>query len=226
MKKIYNTEELIEFLNSERESLARTGKSKLSPPKGDWHPALKNIIGTERLQQTEFYHDIREEVWKYQAFHNISAIVWKKVDILGQTLRYPDTDSQLLLRVEDIELMQRHKNKVFDYWQKVTVGMNLLRSVGANAHEPISRDFVKILSALSEWATISTARFDQQAKSWQLDPENPEINLQLGCGDSEIIDDEEWIIAFPPDRNNTVRHSRPTVLSTYRSCEVGMAALN
>ena len=197
--KIYNTEELIEFLKSERESLARTGSCQLSTLEGDWHPAIKNIIGTEGIQQTKSYYDYREQLWKYQVTHNISGIVWKKVDILGQTLQYPDTDSQLLLLLEDIELMQRYKDQVFAYWQQVTAGMDLLRSVGANDYEPISRDFVKIMSDLSEWATISTTRFDHQAKSWRLDSENPEINLQLSYGDSGNIYDEEWIIAFTPD---------------------------
>lgn len=199
MMKIYNTEELIEFLKSEPEVLAKPGKSKLSPPEGDWHSATKNIIGTERLQQPESYYDYREQLWKYQVFHGISGIVWKQIDILGQTLHYPDTDSRLLPLPEDIELMQRYKNQVFAYWQQVTAGMDLLRLVGGNDYEPISRDFVKIMSDLSEWATISTTRFDHQAKSWRLDPEDPEINLQLGYGDPENIDDEELIIAFPPD---------------------------
>lgn len=199
MMKIYNTEELIKILKSEREAVLTTGKSKLSAPEGDWHPAIKTIIGTEEIKQIESYHDLREQVWVYQALHSISGVVWKQVNILGQTLRYPDIDSQLLSRLEDIELMQCYKNQVFDYWQQVTAGMDLLRSVGANNYEPISRDFVKILSAQSEWAIIFTARFDYQAKSWLLDPENPEINLQLGCGDPKNIDDEESIIAFPPD---------------------------
>lgn len=171
----YNTEDLIRILAVERRACMNGQRLNLAvSPSGS--PFLDKFLRSEGLQKFSAYNDFRASVHCYQREHGVSGIVWQTQMIKGQQLRFPKIDDQLIALPEDLELLKASKIQVYEFWQNITVGMDLYLSLNAGKfHQQIVSLYVDRIVQRSEWASLSHQGADQTL----------EIILQLGWGQPE-----------------------------------------
>jgi hypothetical protein len=172
MSKVYTTEQLIQILRSEREACL-TGKRLKLAVTVSGNPLIDQFIKTDGLQKFTAYQDFKATIHEYQREHQVSGIVWREVTVKGKTLRYPEVDAQLIALSSDIETLKAAKNSILEFWNEVTVGMDLYLSFShGKTYQQIIKADVDRIAQRTEWTSL-----------WKWENTNfLEIILHLGWG--------------------------------------------
>ncbi|MGH8003007.1 MAG: hypothetical protein ACREPR_27135 [Brasilonema sp.] len=175
MSKVYTTEQLIQILRSERQACL-TGKRLKLAVTVSGNPVIDQFIRTDGLQKFTAYEDFKATIHDYQNSHQVSGIVWREVTVKGKTLRYPEVDAQLMALPSDIETLKAAKNSILEFWNEVTLGMDLYLSFNhGKQHQQVIKADVDRISQRTEWTSL-----------WKSENTNfLEIILQLGWGKPE-----------------------------------------
>ncbi|KAB8319813.1 hypothetical protein SD81_013515 [Tolypothrix campylonemoides VB511288] len=175
MSKVYTTEQLIQILRSERQACL-TGKRLKLAVTVSGNPVIDQFIRTDGLQKFTAYQDFKATIHEYQREHQVSGIVWREVTVKGKTLRYPEVDAQLIALSSDIETLKAAKNGVLQFWNEVTVGMDLYLSCNhGKTYQQIIKADVDRIAQRTEWTSL-----------WKWENTNfLEIILHLGWGKPE-----------------------------------------
>ncbi|MFQ4142872.1 hypothetical protein [Chlorogloeopsis sp. ULAP02] len=175
MSKVYTTEELIKILSVERQACLKGDRLKLEI-KVSGNPVIDQFIRTDGLQKFTAYQDFKAAIHDYQRKYQVSGIVWREVTVKGKTLRYPEVDSQLIALSDDLDILKAAKNSVLEFWDTVTVEMDLYLSVNhGKQYQQIIKVDVDRIAHRTEWASLCSFE-----KSHFL-----EIVLQMGWGQPE-----------------------------------------
>jgi len=124
MSKVYSTQELIEILADERQACLKGKRLKLEV-KVSGNPVIDQFIRTDGLQKFTAYQDFKAAIHDYQRENQVSGIIWREVTVKGQTLRYPEVDSELIALTSDLEILKAAKNSILEFWYEVTREMDL-----------------------------------------------------------------------------------------------------
>ncbi|WP_414588243.1 hypothetical protein [Scytonema sp. PCC 10023] len=175
MSKVYTTEQLIQILRSERQACL-TGKRLKLAVTVSGNPVIDQFIRTDGLQKFTAYQDFKATIHEYQREHQVSGIVWREVAVKGKTLRYPEVDAQLIALSSDIETLKAAKNDILEFWNEVTVGMDLYLSCNhGKTYQQIIKADVDRIAHRTEWTSL-----------WKWENTNfLEIILHLGWGQPE-----------------------------------------
>ncbi len=175
MSKVYTTQELIEILADERQACLKGKRLKLEV-KVSGNPVIDQFIRTDGLQKFTAYQDFKAAIHDYQRENQVSGIIWREVTVKGQTLRYPEVDSELIALISDLEILKAAKNSILEFWYEVTREMDLYLSFNnSKQHEQIIRLDVERIAQRTEWASL-----------WKWENSSfLEIILQLGWGKPE-----------------------------------------
>lgn len=175
MSKIYNTQELIEILESERQACLKGQRLKLEISVSG-NSVIDPFIKTEGLQRFTAYQDFKTSIHQYQQEHQVSGIVWQNITIKGRNLHYPEIDSQLIAIKSDLEILKKAKKSIVEFWYLVTNDMELYLSFSnGKKHEKISKIDIERINKRTEWANLI---------KWE-NHNFLEIILQLGWGKPE-----------------------------------------
>ncbi len=175
MSKVYTTEELIQILTEERKACL-TGKRLKLDVKVSGNPVIDQFIKTEGLQKFTAYQDFKAAIHQYQREHQVSGIVWRQVNVKGESLRFPEVDGQLIALENDLKILKSTKNSILEFWYQVTVGMDFYLSVSnGKQYQKIIIEDIKRIDHRSQWASL-----------WKWEKSDfLEIILQLGWGKPE-----------------------------------------
>ncbi|NJL64391.1 MAG: hypothetical protein HC903_24410 [Methylacidiphilales bacterium] len=175
MTKVYTTKELIQILASERQACLKGERLKLDVTVSG-SPILDQFIQAEGLQKFTAYQDFKAAIHQYQCENNVSGIIWREVTVKGKKLSYPEVDGQLIALASDIEILKAVKNEVLEFWESVTVGMDLYLSINqGKLHQQVEKEDYLHIAKRTEWSGLLVYE-----KSEFL-----EIVLQLGWGQPE-----------------------------------------
>ncbi|HLO83514.1 MAG TPA: hypothetical protein VK203_00695 [Nostocaceae cyanobacterium] len=175
MTKIYTTQELISILANERQACLKGERLKLEVTVSG-NPVIDQFITTEGLQKFTAYQDFKSAIHTYQQENQVSGIVWKDITIKGQTLHYPEVDTQLIALPSDLEIIKTAKNSILEFWYTVTTDMDLYLSFNnGKDYQQIFNIDVERIGQRTEWATLC---------KWE-NTNFLEIILQLGWGKPE-----------------------------------------
>jgi hypothetical protein len=175
MTKIYTTQELISILAAERQACLKGERLKLEVTVSG-NPVIDQFIPTEGLQKFAAYQDFKSAIHIYQQENQVSGIVWKEITIKGQTLHYPEVDTQLIALPSDLEIIKNAKNSILEFWSNVTRDMDLYLSFNnGKDYQQILNIDVERIAQRTEWATLF---------KWE-NINFLEIILQLGWGKPE-----------------------------------------
>ncbi len=210
----YTTQDLIQFLAGERDACMDGKRLKLSPTNIGFPEEALAILQERGIQQIGAYHDFRTEIWKYQAQHLISGVVWQEIDVEGKLFRFPVIDDQLISLPSDLELMHSYKQRAVAFWLNVTQELQIWEA-GTNIKGQTTPDtivtpsVVELLISQCQWATLSTNHFERSLSRWTLDPEPyyQEIQIQIGWGCPELAGywnnlpehGSHWLTSVNPD---------------------------
>lgn len=171
----YTTHDLIEILADERRACMNGQRLNLAVSLSG-SPFLDKFLRPEGFQKFAAYNDFRAAVHQYQREQAVSGVVWHQFMVGDRQLRFPKVHDQLIALPGDLEILKSFKERLFDFWRQVTVGMDLYLSLSAGkAHEAIAPVHVERIMQRSEWASLS-----QQGQGRKL-----ELILQLGWGQPE-----------------------------------------
>lgn len=175
MSKVYTTEELIQILRSERQACLKGERLKLKVTVSG-NPLIDQFIKSDGLQKFTAYEDFKAAIHDYQNKYQVSGIVWRKVTIKSQTLRYPEVDTQLIALPYDLEILKSTKNYLLNFWDEVTDGMDLYLSFNnSKQYQNILKADVERIAQRTEWASLCVFENSNFL----------EIILQLGWGKPE-----------------------------------------
>ena len=175
MSKVYTTEELIQILRSERQACLKGERLKLEVTVSG-NPLNDQFIKSDGLQKFTAYEDFKAAIHDYQNKYQVSGIVWRKVTIKSQTLRYPEVDTQLIALPYDLEILKSTKNSLLNFWDEVTDGMDLYLSFNnSKQYQNILKADVERIAQRTEWASLCVFENSNFL----------EIILQLGWGKPE-----------------------------------------
>ncbi len=175
MSEVYTTEQLIQILTDERQACL-TGKRLKLEVKVSGNPVIDQFIKTEGLQKFTAYQDFKSAIHEYQREHQISGIVWREVNVKGESLRYPEVDGQLIALQSDLKVLESAKSSILDFWYKVTVGMDFYLSVSnGKQYQQINIEDIKRIDQRMQWSSLC---------KWE-NTNFLEIILQLGWGKPE-----------------------------------------
>ncbi len=175
MSEVYTTEELIKILTDERQACL-TGKRLKLEVKVSGNPVIDQFIKTEGLQKFTAYQDFKAAIHEYQREHQVSGIMWREVNVKGESLRYPEVDAQLIALQNDLKILESAKSSILEFWYKVTVGMDFYLSVSnGKQYQQINIEDINRIDYRTRWASL-----------WKWENSNfLEIILQLGWGKPE-----------------------------------------
>ncbi|MCV3213463.1 hypothetical protein OGM63_07965 [Plectonema radiosum NIES-515] len=175
MSKVYTTEELIQILRSERQACLKGERLKLEVTVSG-NPLIDQFIKSDGLQKFTAYEDFKAAIHDYQKKYQVSGIIWRKVTIKSQTLRYPEVDTQLIALPGDVEILKKSKNSLLNFWDEVTDGMDLYLSFNnSKQYQNIFKADVERIAQRTEWASLCVFENSNFL----------EIILQLGWGKPE-----------------------------------------
>ncbi|MCP6760514.1 MAG: hypothetical protein NHB32_17620 [Fischerella sp. CENA71] len=170
--KVYTTEDLIKILATERQACLKGDRLKLEVDISG-NPVIDQFIRTDGLQKFSAYQDFKAAIHEYQKEYLVSGIIWREVTVKGKALCYPEVDSQLIALSGDLDILKVAKNSILEFWNEVTVEMDLYLSVkNGKQYQQIIKADVDRIAQRTEWASICCFE-----KSNFL-----EIILQLGWG--------------------------------------------
>jgi hypothetical protein len=175
MSKVYNTEELIQILATERQACLKGERLKLELTVSG-NPVIDQFIRTDGLQKFTAYQDFKAAIHNYQQENHVSGLIWHEVNVKGRNLRYPKVDNELIALSSDLEIIKAAKNSILEFWYVVTTEMDLYLSFNnSKQHQKIATPDVKRIAQRTEWASL-----------WKWENSNfLEIILQLGWGKPE-----------------------------------------
>ncbi|MFM7363330.1 MAG: hypothetical protein ACKO11_02255 [Cuspidothrix sp.] len=172
MSNIYNTQELIEILASERQACLNGERLKLEITVAS-NPVIDPFIKTDGVQRFTAYQDFKASIHEYQRENRVSGIIWKNITIKDKNLYYPEIDAELIALETDLEILQSAKDSILEFWYMVTETMDLYLSFSnGKQHQKITKLDVERITQRTEWATLL---------KWE-NPNFLEIILQLGWG--------------------------------------------
>ncbi|KST66897.1 hypothetical protein [Mastigocoleus testarum] len=172
MSKVYNTDDLIQILASERQACLKGERLKLEVTVSG-NPVIDQFIRTDGLQKFTAYQEFKAAIHDYQREYQVSGIILQEVKVKGKTLRYPEVHPQLIAISGDLEILKEAKQSILEFWERVSPGMDLYLSFNSGKqHKQIERVDVGRIILRTEWATLNAFE-----KSDFL-----EIILQLGWG--------------------------------------------
>ncbi|MGJ5672429.1 MAG: hypothetical protein ACR9NN_02210 [Nostochopsis sp.] len=173
--KVYTTKDLIQILAAERQACLKGDRLKLEVDLSG-NPVIDQFIRTDGLQKFSAYQDFKAAIHEYQKEYLVSGIIWREMTVKGQTLRYPEVDSQLIALSGDLNILKVARNSILEFWNQVTVEMDLYLSVkNGKQYQQIIKADIAGITQRTEWASICCFE-----KSNFL-----EIILQLGWGQPE-----------------------------------------
>jgi hypothetical protein len=172
MSNIYNTQDLIQILASERQACLKGERLKLEITVAS-NPVIDPFIRTDGVQRFIAYQDFKASIHEYQRENRVSGIIWKDITIKGKNLHYPEIDAELIALESDLEVLQSAKDYILEFWYMVTETMDLYLSFSnGKQHQQIAKIDVERIVQRTEWATLL---------KWE-NPNFLEIILQLGWG--------------------------------------------
>lgn len=171
----YTTEELIQILANERQACLKGERLKIAAT-ASGNPIVDRFIKSDGVQKFDAYQDFKAAVHCYQREHGVSGIVWRQLTLKGKSIYYPEVDSQLIALPEDLETLKLAKASIVSFWDKVTVGMDIYRSVNnGKDYRLVTLVQVNKIAQRTEWANLC---------KWEK-ANFLEILLQLGWGQPE-----------------------------------------
>ncbi|BAZ47726.1 hypothetical protein NIES4103_03290 [Nostoc sp. NIES-4103] len=175
MSKVYTTEELIQILAAERQACLKGERLKLEV-KVSGNPVIDQFIKTDGLQKFTAYQDFKAAIHDYQRENEVSGIVWREMNVKGESLHYPEVDAELIALTNDLEILKAAKNSILKFWYEVTADMDLYLSFNnSKQYQKITQSDVERITQITEWASL-----------WKWENSSfLEIILQLGWGKPE-----------------------------------------
>lgn len=173
MVKVHTTEELIEILAAEHRACLRGERLNLSATPYIGNMAVDRWLNPEAMQRFSAYQDFKSAIHRYQQQHHVSGIVWRDIQLNGQTLQYPQVHEYLIALESDLDILQRSTPDILAFWERTTAHMDLYLSVnqGKN-YDRITLADVEALTLRTDWANL-----------WKWENESfLEVVLQLGWG--------------------------------------------
>ena len=176
MSKVYSTIELIDILATERQACLQGQRLNLAATPYTGNPVVDQFMKPEAFQKFTAYQDFKDAVHRYQREYLISGIVWRQVIVNSKIISFPVVHEQLIALSNDLEILQAAKISVLDFWNQVTIGMDLYLSVShGRDFRQIEIQEVEAIAQRTEWANML-----KWEKSSFL-----EMLLQLGWGKPE-----------------------------------------
>lgn len=176
MSKVYSTIELIDILATERQACLQGQRLNLAATPHTGNPVVDQFLKPEAFQKFTAYQDFKAAVHRYQREYFISGIVWRQVMVNSKIISFPVVHEQLIALSNDLEILQAAKVSVLDFWNQVTIGMDLYLSVSnGRDFRQIERQEVEAIAQRTEWTNML-----KWEKSSFL-----EMLLQLGWGKPE-----------------------------------------
>ncbi|MES1024475.1 hypothetical protein ABN584_16420 [Gloeocapsa sp. BRSZ] len=171
----YTTEELIQILADERQACLKGERLKIAAT-ASGNPIIDRFIKSDGIQKFDAYQDFKAAVHCYQREHRVSGIVWRRLIVKGSSIDYPEVDSQLIALPEDLETLKLVKARIVSFWRKVTVGMDIYKSINnGKDYRLVTPVTVDKIAQRMEWANLC---------KWEK-ADFLEIVLQLGWGQPE-----------------------------------------
>ncbi|QJB44017.1 hypothetical protein [Dolichospermum flos-aquae] len=172
MSNIYNTQELIQILATERQACLKGERLKLDVTVSG-NPFIDQFVRTDGLQRFTAYQDFKTSIHEYQRENQVSGIIWKDMTVKGKNLHYPEIDTELIALESDLAILKPAKDTILEFWYLVTGEMDLYLSFSnGKQHQKIAKVDVERIVQRTEWATLL---------KWE-NPNFLEIILQLGWG--------------------------------------------
>ncbi|WP_353258515.1 hypothetical protein [Prochlorothrix hollandica] len=176
MNPIYTTIELIRILDTEGETYLRGERLSLLSTAPTGHAVVDYFLKSDGIQKYTAYQDFKATIHAYQRQHQVSGLVWRELVVRGQSLHYPEVDPRLVTLPADVLILQLHKPRILDYWQRVTASMDLYLASDRGTHYlPLEPAAVGAMADKAQWA---------QLQAWER-AEFLEVVLQLGWGAPE-----------------------------------------
>ncbi|MGB3509997.1 MAG: hypothetical protein WBA93_12290 [Microcoleaceae cyanobacterium] len=176
MSKVYSTAELIQILAEERQACLQGQRFNLAATPRTGNPVVDHFMKPDAFQKFTAYQDFKAAIHRYQWEFLVSGIVWRQVSVNAKTICFPVVHEQLIALSSDLETLQAAKNSLLDFWNLVTVGMDLYLGVNnGRDYQRLTNQEVDTIAQRTEWANIL-----KWEKSNFL-----EILLQLGWGKPE-----------------------------------------
>ncbi len=175
MSQVYTTQQLVQILASERQACLKGERLKLEVTVSG-NPLIDQFIKTDGLQKFTAYQEFKEAIHNYQREYLVSGIVWKSLTLKGQTLHYPEVETELISLHRDLEILKAAKNSLLEFWYAVTAEMDLYLSFsnGKQYQKVILTDVDRLVQR-TEW--VSLCKYENSNFL--------EIILQLGWGKPE-----------------------------------------
>ena len=104
MSNIYNTQELIQILATERQACLKGERLKLDVTVSG-NPFIDQFVRTDGLQRFTAYQDFKSSIHEYQRENQVSGIIWKDMTVKGKNLHYPEIDTELIALESDLEIL-------------------------------------------------------------------------------------------------------------------------
>ncbi len=172
MTNIYNTQELIQILATERQACLKGERLKLDITVAI-NPVIDPFVRTDGFQRFTAYQDFKASIHEYQRENQVSGIIWKDMTVKGKNLHYPEIDAELIALESDLEILKSTKDAILNFWYLVTTEMDLYLSFSnGKQHQKVIKVDVERITQRTEWATLL---------KWE-NPNFLEIILQLGWG--------------------------------------------
>jgi hypothetical protein len=172
MSNIYNTQELIQILATERQACLKGERLKLDITVSG-NPIIDQFIRTDGLQKFTAYQDFKTSIHEYQRENQVSGIIWKDINIKNKNLHYPEIDPELIALEIDFQILKLAKNSILEFWYLVTEEMDLYLSFSnGKQHQKIAKIDVERITQRTEWSALL---------KWE-NPNFLELILQLGWG--------------------------------------------
>jgi hypothetical protein len=172
MSNIYNTQELIQILATERQACLKGERLKLDITVSG-NPIIDQFIRTDGLQKFTAYQDFKTSIHEYQRENQVSGIIWKDITIKNKNINYPEIYTELIALEIDFQILKLAKNSILEFWYLVTEEMDLYLSFSnGKQHQKIAKIDVERITQRTEWSTLL---------KWE-NPNFLELILQLGWG--------------------------------------------
>ena len=154
MSNIYNTQELIQILATERQACLKGERLKLELTVSG-NPFIDQFVRTDGLQRFTAYQDFKASIHEYQRENQVSGIIWKDITVKGKNLHYPEIDAELIALESDLEILKSAKNAILEFWYLVTGEMDLYLSFSnGKQHQKVIKVDVERITQRTEWATL------------------------------------------------------------------------
>jgi hypothetical protein len=143
------------------------------------YQVIDRFVDPQAIQKFTAYQDFKATIHRYQQTHQVSGILWHSLTIEHHTLHYPAVHEDLITLPTDLQILQRAKSGVVEFWHRATSGMDFYLSVchGKDYQQINPNSLVEMINH-SQWATIW---------KWE-NSQFKEIILQLGLSAIELVD--------------------------------------